>query len=324
VTAPHAPEHRQPTSSTGHMPTNHLRRRAASFWLNALFRLTAAAPDLVRFAKPLFVRAAYTFSRKIRRNTAANARWILGDRSTMRDRRIYGLRVVASFYDFVYDIGRSIGKTRQQLVDRIESVEGEDTYRAARAEGKGAIILTAHMGSFEVGLVALSNAEEKRIHVVFKPDEIDAFEQLRRELRSQLNIAEAPIDQGLAIWMQLRTALMNDEVVAIQGDRVMPGQKGMAVPLLDGHVLLPTGPFKLALASGSPMIPIFSIRSPNGGVHIFIEPPIRVSNNPTGIDTAVAAFAAVLARFVELYPQQWLVLDDAFCENAKQSKGGFE
>ncbi len=233
---------------------------------------------------------------------------------------MFGLQVVGAFYDFVYDIGRSLRQSREELIERIESASGEQAYAAVRREGKGAILLTAHMGSFEVGLVALA-ANEPRIHVVFKRDEVGAFEKLRSELRGRLQVLEAPIDDGWMVWLRLRNALLNNEVVAIQGDRAMPGQKGVKTPLLDGHVLLPTGPFKLAVASGSPIVPIFSVRTESGGVRIFLEEAIYVESDEAGVANAVQKFADVLGQYIRRYPDQWLVLDRAFCED---NEGGIE
>lgn len=308
-------------ASTPHPPTTRpvaqgpsIRAAVAAFWLNLLFRLTATAPAMVRAGRPLFVRLAYAFSPKIRASTRANALRILGPGTSRQEQRRFGLAVVSSFYDFVYDIGQSRRQSPEQLAARIESAQGVEAYRAARREHKGAILLTAHMGSFEVGLVALSR-EEPRIHVVFKRDPLNAFDRIRADLRRRLNVTEAAIDDGWLVWFRLRIALQNNQVVAIQGDRVMPGQKGLAVPLLGGHVLLPTGPFKLALASDTPVVPIFSIRTPGGGVRIFLEPVIRVSPGPGGVERAVGEFAVVLSRYVRAYPEQWLVLNNAFCED---------
>lgn len=292
-----------------------IRSAAAAFWLGVLFRLARVAPAVVRAAKPVFVWLAYTFSSKIRNGTHANARRILGGTASAAQCRAFGLNVVASFYDFVCDIGQSLRQTPAQLALRIESAEGVDAYRATRRLGRGAILLTAHMGSFEVGLVALAR-EEAKLHVVFKRDTIDAFERLRSALRRQLNVAEAVVDDGWPMWLRLRGALLANEVVAIQGDRVMPGQKGLKLPFLGGHVNLPTGPFKLALASGAPVIPIFSVRTRSGNVRIFLEPAIDVSAEPDGIERALREFAAVLERYVARYPEQWLVLGKAFCEDA--------
>jgi lauroyl/myristoyl acyltransferase len=67
----------------------------------------------------------------------------------------FGRGVVENFYDFVCDVGQSLHLTRAQLLARIDSVEGHDHYEAARALKKGAIIATAHMGSFEAGAASI-------------------------------------------------------------------------------------------------------------------------------------------------------------------------
>jgi len=287
-----------------------LPQLCAAFWLSVFFRLSAIAPGCVRALRPVFVRLAFTFSPKIRRNTALNAMRLQMDPNR---RRTFGLAVVGSFYDFVYDIGRSRGSTREQLLSRVAAIDGADTYLAIRAQHRGAVLLTAHMGSFEVGLAALP-LQEKRVHVVFKRDRIAGFEKLRGSLREQLNIIEAPIDNGLAGWMRLRDALLNDEVVAVQGDRVMPGQKGIPIPILGGVILLPSGPFKLALSAGAPVIPIFSVRECDSRLRIHICEPIEVSMEHDGILNAMMSFAKTLTIQLSNHPEQWLMLDSAFSE----------
>jgi KDO2-lipid IV(A) lauroyltransferase len=222
--------------------------------------------------------------------------------------------VVANFFDFVIDVGRSARMTREQLAGRIEQIDGHERYVAIRASGRGAIILTAHMGSFEVGAAGLLEYEP-RLHVVFKRDP-GPFEQIRQSLRQRLGgIVEQAVDEGWGVWVKLRDALRNNEVVAIQGDRVMPGQKGRRMPFLGGHVALPTGPVKLAMASGAPIVPVFSVRTPRGGVRLFIEEAIEVGDDA---DEAMARVAAVIAKYVQQYPEQWLLLTPAFDEDAPQ------
>jgi lauroyl/myristoyl acyltransferase len=286
-----------------------LRRRCAGAWLRLFFRIVGLSPAFAAAARPVFVFLAFSFSPRIRRATAVNAARLL-DHPDEKTKRLFGRRVVGSFYDFVCDVGATLHSTREQLAARIESVTGTESYHAARAAGRGAVLVTAHMGSFEKGLVALP-IQEKRIHVVFKRDKIGGFEKLRTELRKRLNVAESPVDDGWGVWVRLREALQNDEVVAVQGDRVLPGQKGIPVAILGGTLLLPTGPFKLAASAGSPVMPIFSTRSPDGRIAIRIEPAI----DPTDVDAAVRLFGACLERQLRTHADQWLVLDPAFLED---------
>jgi phosphatidylinositol dimannoside acyltransferase len=293
-----------------------VRAAAADFWLRSLFFFSERLPWVPRATRGLFVWGAYQCSPAIREATAANARRILGEGADDATVRRVGRGVVGSFYDFVCDVGRSRGMSREELAGRIERVEGRERYLAMRQAGRGAIIVTAHMGSFEVGVAALLELE-KRIHVVFKRD-TGRFERIRQGLRQRLGVVEQAVDEGWGVWVNLRDALKANEVVAIQGDRVMPGQKGSRVPFLGGHVLLPTGPVKLAIASGAPIVPVFSLRTAEGKIKLFVEEPIEVGHD---VDEAMATLAAVIGRYVAKYPEQWLVLHPAFEEDAA-GRGG--
>jgi KDO2-lipid IV(A) lauroyltransferase len=221
---------------------------------------------------------------------------------------------MGNFYDFVCDVGRSLHLTQGELVARIDSIEGDEHYRAARALKKGAIIATAHMGSFEAGAAALLR-REIAMHVVFKRD-ATRFEQVRSALRERLGVIEAPVDDGWTMWLRLREALARDEVVMMQADRVMPGQKGSTVSFLFGHLALPTGPLKLALASGAPIVPVFATRAPGGKICIHVEPHIEIKPSDQDPHPALAKFAGVLEKYAREYPEQWLLFHRAFCEDA--------
>jgi lauroyl/myristoyl acyltransferase len=271
----------------------------------------------------MLCRGAFRVSRSIRRGTLANAARLLGPGADHSRREALARRVLRNFYQVCCDVGRCASASRQELLDRIESIEGGEAYRLTRSGGAGVIVVTAHMGSFEVGMAALRE-QERRVHVVFRRDPIRQFERLRSELRWRLGVEEAPVDDGWTVWMRLRDALLADEAVVLQGDRVMPGQKGERVPFLDGHLMLPSGPVKLALATGAPIVPILSVRTQKGKVRLFIEPAIVAgrereseadAGNAGGPHPALLRWAAVLERYVKAYPDQWLILEAALCED---------
>jgi KDO2-lipid IV(A) lauroyltransferase len=291
-------------------PAGHrLRQRAANFWLDLLFRC-AGRPTITRLMKPLVVSLGFSCSKKLQAATAFNAQRIFSPGLTPAQCRAFGRRVLGNFYDFVCDVGLSQRLSMSRLLSRIESVQGHPNYAAARAMKKGAIIATAHMGSFEIGAAALLQ-HDQRIHVVFKRDP-SRFEQVRSALRQKLGILEAPVDEGLGLWVRLRDVLMRDEVVMVQSDRVMPGQKGATVPFLHGQVMLPTGPVKLALASGAPIVPVFAVRVPDGRIRICVEEAIIVEPSEQSPHPAMLKLAAVIERYVRQYPDQWLMFDRAF------------
>jgi KDO2-lipid IV(A) lauroyltransferase len=292
-------------------------RPPAAFWLERLFWLAEHVPAVLRLTAGVLARGAFRGSASIRAGTLANAGRILGSDSPAAARRRLARGVVEHFILFCHDVGRSLRMTPDELYDQIEHLEGHDHYAAARALRKGAIVVTAHMGSFEVGMAALRR-QDARVHVVFRRDAIGRFERMRAALRAKLGVIETPVDEGWTVWMRLRDALLADEVVVLQGDRVMPGQKGQSVPVLGADMLLPAGPAKLALATGAPIVPVFSVRTPGGRVRLCVEPPIVVDGRDpaAGVDRAMNRMAAVIAKYVAAHPEQWLMLHPAWCADA--------
>jgi phosphatidylinositol dimannoside acyltransferase len=294
-----------------------VRRFAASFWLNYLFWHAEHLPWIVRKTKWFYLWFALRYSKVLRNSTATNARRIYGRELSATEAEQFTRGVVSNFYDFIYDVGQALHAPPQKLLERIEAVEGGENYNVARAMKKGAIIATAHIGSFEAATASLLQ-HDRKIHVVFKRDAMDRFEGIRAALRKHLGVIEAPIDEGWTVWMRLRDALLADEVVMLQADRVLPGQKGVKCPFLHGHLLLPTGPIKLAMATGAPIVPVFSIRTKRGKIRIFVEPAINVAAGDDGFHIALGQIAAVLEKYISRYPEQWLMVQPAFCEDAME------
>ncbi len=289
----------------------------AHWWLRRLFSFSRRVPWLAMMLKRLAGRMAIRYSPKALEAATANARRLISPTLSEPDCRAYGRAVVRRFIDFVIDIGRSQNQTPEQLRARVDAVIGFDAYHAARKSGGGAIVLTAHMGSFELGLAGLT-AIEKNVHVVFKRDAEDSFETLRRALRQKLGVFETPIDEGWTVWLKLRDALRADHVVVLQGDRAMPGQKSQPVPIAGGHVALPLGPLMLAIASGSPIVPVFTLATAPGRCKVFVEPAIHVNPDAepiNGIHPAMLAIAKSIEKYIVANPDQWLILDRAFVED---------
>ena len=295
----------------------------ASWWTNALVWTLRHQPWLPRTVRPVAPWCAWRVSRLLRTNLMLNARRILGEQSSLAQRRALGLGVLANFMQFITEIARAPDMSDEQLAAQLAGAEGVDAYRQARAMRRGAVLVTAHLGAFEIGMFALRR-EEPNVHVVFRRDALPGFESLRAKLRRRLGVLEAPVDDGLAGWVRLRDALCNNEVVLLQGDRVMPGQRGRTLPFMGGHMMFPTGPVKLALATGAPIVRIFAPRDADGRVRILLQEPIVLDGgdrSPAAIDVALRRIAAAIESQVRAHPAQWLTLHRAWCEDAPDAVG---
>ncbi len=299
---------------------NRLRSWAAQFWIGLLFWFTVHVPIVPQVLGPVLLFLIWRCSPAIRAGTLANARRVLGESSTPCARRRLGRRVLASCFQSVLDFARNSRLTTEQILTGIESVEGLDGYEEARRLKRGAILVTAHLGPFETAVASLRQ-REPRVHILFRRDRTSAFEKLRSEQRRRLDIIEAPIDDGLSTWFRLRDALLADEVVLLQGDRTMPGQRGIALPFLHGHIEMPEGPVKLARITGSPIIPTFAVLTQQRTVRIVLGKPIFVGEPDAGGVSgreALRELAGRIAAMVLQYPEQWLALEKAWVEDRQE------
>ena len=290
-----------------------LGRRINAFWLRFFFGCTLRAPWCLGLIRPVAVHGTWWAAGSVRRGVRANLRRVLGPRAGAAELNRTGRAVVASFYDFVCEVGANRRRPLGGLLDRIEAIQGGDAFLKTRQSRRGAVLVTAHFGNFEVGLAAMREKED-RVHVVFQRDAMTGFETIRHELHRQLGILETPIDDGLASWMALRDALQSDAVVMLQGDRVMPGQRGLDVPFFDGHLPLPVGPAKLAMMTGAPLIPVFAVRVPGGRVRIVLGAAIEVPD-AAAVEPALQQIARAIQAVVAQHPEQWHVLQPAFAED---------
>jgi lauroyl/myristoyl acyltransferase len=306
-----APSTAPPSTHPALAPATPAQASATPAWLGTFFQLAHAFPALARAIKPAACAFTPLALPSLRHATARNAHRILGRELSPPEQRDFARRVVASFYGFVLDLARASDMTAAALAAQVTHVEGLDDYRRARAARRGTILVTAHLGTFETGLAALAR-EERAVRVVFKRDGVAPFERMRARLHATLGIIESPIDDGIDTWLALRDALLRDEVVVMQGDRAMPGQKSELVPFLHGHLHLPTGPVRLARLTGAPIIPVFALRpSPTSGVHVLLKPPIDAAGDQFALHALASAIADVVAR----HPHQWLSLGAMFHED---------
>lgn len=290
-------------------------------WLGPFFALAGTCAPLAHIVKPAGCRGALLVLPHVRAAIRQNSLRIFGKELSQAEEKRFARNVMGSFFDFVVDVARTSRMTAQELGYLVEEVEGLEAYRAVRAKKCGAILVTAHIGTFEAGLAALADAE-KKVRVVFKRDAVAGFEHIRSKLRDSLGIIEAPIDDGIGTWLSLREALLNDEVVVIQGDRAEPGQKSEVVPFLHGHLRLPTGPVRLAQLTGAPIIPVFALPSKNRRYRVLLKSPIEAQavNGPAGTKAMLSLLAEAIASVVRDHPEQWLALEPVFYEDGAHAQ----
>ena len=218
------------------------------------------------------------------------------------------LRMVSNHSRLWIDLLRFAGSPPGVARSLIAATEGTHRLHEAQDLGKGAVLLTAHVGNYEIGGLFL-RAIGFRFSVVYAPDPSPVIERHRAESREAFGVGSIPVTSSLLSFVSVLRALERGEFVAIQGDYDFSGT-GWTLPFFGRATSFPTGPFRIAASSGAPLLPVFVLREADGRYRTIVEEPIRVAE--TGRDGRDAAIGEALRKFVGLmertiraHPDQW-------------------
>ncbi len=192
----------------------------------------------------------------------------------------------------------------------VTSRRGEDGLVAAVAGGKGAIMLTAHVGNFELGGLFLKGLGMKNVSAVYARDPSPVVEEHRALSRARLGVKGIEVTSSPFASVPILRALEEGGIVAMQGDRDVSGT-GFSMPFFGERASFPAGPFFIAQQAEVPVFPAFVLQQPDGfSYRIVIEDPIRVERargaaREPAVRTALASFVAVMERLIRENPEQW-------------------
>lgn len=195
----------------------------------------------------------------------------------------------------------------QESESLVGGVEGFSRILEARERGRGVLLLTAHLGNWEIGGLMLARAKQP-IHVVLVPDIFPGVERIRRQLHARAGVTEIPIDRSFVPTLAVMRALGQNAIVAMQGDRDF-NNTGIAVPFFGRAAWFPRGPLRVAMATGATVLPAFIVRMPDGRYRAIIEEPLAIASDEGGreeaLRTNVERYVAILERYVSAHPDQW-------------------
>ncbi|MBM3269842.1 MAG: lysophospholipid acyltransferase family protein [Candidatus Sericytochromatia bacterium] len=231
------------------------------------------------------------------------------------DRRILatGGRALANLTRAIVEIMRFPRFHRD--FERIVRCEGEDHLERALAAGKGAVLVSAHLGNWEIMGAAAARRFRPVAGLVQNPSK-DAFGRLFVEYREKVGVATYSNAGPQALRPILR-ALRRGEIVVLLCDQHGEAEEGIAT-FFGRRVAVPLGPFVLARRTGAAIVPAYCVREGAGHVLRF-EATLPVEADP---DRNAQALMSRYEAWIREYPDQWLWPHNRF-EKADPPGGGF-
>ena len=246
----------------------------------------------------------YTLSPALRAAIADNLRHILGSEAAdaMLRRAVRGVLTNAAknYFDLI--------KMPHMKLDDIESriaVHGWHNLEDALKKGQGVILVTAHLGSFDIAAQILAVRSIKTT-ILVEPLEPPSLLRHVTALRERNGVAFVPAQPGvLEVLIQ---CLRRGEAVLFACDRNI-AKNGLKSNLFGEETTLPAAAVRIAMRTGAAVVPAFNLRRGDDQYDVYFEPAIDVI--PVG-NGAVAKNMAQVANAMEKYirscPEQWVVL----------------
>ena len=237
-----------------------------------------------------------------------------GDSKTVEERERIARECFEHFGMFAVE-GLKFGHLQQAEVESRISVDPEnvDEFRSLMENGKGCLLITGHIGNFEIAARWIT-ARGYELFALARRARDRGTTDVMTEARERMGIKVVTIDQSLKPVLQ---GLKRNACLAIICDQ---NARDVVAPFFGRPTGTVDGPARIALRMGAPMVFFYCVRDGKGGY--------RIRSNgfywaqPTGDTEAdvVRVMTEVnkrLEEIIRLYPEQWLWFHDRWRSSPK-------
>jgi KDO2-lipid IV(A) lauroyltransferase len=243
----------------------------------------------------------YAFAWEDRRAVRDNLKVIFPDKPEREIRRIR-IGMFRNFAKYLVDFFR-FEKLDKDFIRKNIHLQDLDNFDRGLTRGKGAIVLTAHLGNWELGgvVMALLGYPLWAVALPHKEKKVNDFFNGQRQSKG-LNV----IPLGRAV-RQCLNLLRENKMVALVGDRDFT-EKGITVNFFGRPAFFPEGPAAFSLKTGACIVPGFMVRNPDDSFSLRIERPIEFTpgqEKEKDIRQLVGIYQAIIEKYIRLYPDQW-------------------
>jgi Kdo2-lipid IVA lauroyltransferase/acyltransferase len=191
-------------------------------------------------------------------------------------------------------------------VDRVVGMEGVEHLRAALDAGRGVVLITGHLGSWELMAAAIVR-HGFPLSVIAREANDGKVNELLVGLRARFGVRTLLRGSAGAARGILRT-LRSGEVLGCLIDQDIKAE-GVFVEFFGRPAFTPSGPAALALRGNAPVVVGATWRLPDGTHRVRFDPPWRLDRGADP-EADIARHTASLTRWLEErireHPAQWV------------------
>lgn len=184
-------------------------------------------------------------------------------------------------------------------------------------DGRGAVMIGAHVGCWEAGSVFFGKYGRKINVVMFDSERREIKEVIERG-SSGRNFKLIPVNTDtVSAMIRIKVALNNGEYVCFNGDRYLDRSNSLSAKLRGFDAAFPAGPFRIPVRCGVPVVFHYAMRE-RGRTYRFIFREAELNTETTDREL-LGQYAESLDRILESYPQQWFNFYDFWNETGHET-----
>jgi len=234
----------------------------------------------------------------------------------------------ASRLNKYYRIHRLFVNQGRQLIDRhailgradyftFQENWAKETKNTLQESSKGVILLTSHVGNWQVALRQIGHLK-KNICIVMRPEDNAAVQKSLKLGNEERPVKVINPEGHLGGVLEMIQALEEGSVVCIMGDRAY-GFDTVEVPFLGHPANFPYGAFSVAAAAGCPIIPFLTYKISERKYvvdvsHIWHPIYIEAEKKKDQLKKWVEIYVKLLEKFVGAHPYECFLFHDVWAE----------
>lgn len=212
---------------------------------------------------------------------------------------------------------RNYYRLGQTLIDKIAimsgaavnftfNFDGEENLRQITALQKGGLLLSAHIGNWEIAGYLLKRLNT-RINIVMFDGEHQKIKEYLKSVTGETTAKIIVIKNDLSHIFEINEALKNNELVCMHADRFVEGNKTIETDFLGSPAKFPLGPFLLAAKFRVPVAFVFALKETTFHYHFFSTEAKDYSmyEKDESVAQMLKGFAKAMEEKVKTYPEQW-------------------
>jgi len=272
-------------------------------FITLLFRFTGLIPRSWAVKIGDFVGAGlYAVSRKHRQIAIENLTRVFGSSKNKHEIETLCRDVFKNLSQIVFEMGWSLWM-REKDYRKYFSIEGMDNAIKAQKQNKGVLLLTAHMGNWELA-PCVSSLFGHDISIIYRPLDFLPLDRFFVHFRSRFGAKMIPKEGAMRSVLR---SLKQGAAVVVLMDQNVDWYEGVFVDFFKEPAATNKGLALLALKTEAPVIPYFLVREGSGFKVVIGDevPIIKTGDKTKDIEVNTQQYNRIIESFIIQYPEQW-------------------